>query len=316
MVTSRITAETALKEEDLQEEKLVDRILSMKTEKKAVILVHNYQRPEIYRVADFIGDSLGLSRNAARTESDMIVFCGVNFMAESAAILNPDKKVLTPTKRALCPMAAMITPKTLIEEKEKHPDAAVVCYVNTTAEVKAESDICCTSANAVKVVNSLPNKKILFVPDKNLAYYVGRYTEKKIIPWPGFCRVHENISREEVCKAKKKHPLAVVIAHPECRPEVIDIADYVSSTSGMLQYATQSEAEEIIVCTETGLINRLKREAPDKRYFSVGRTCIQMKMNTLNKTYLSLKEEKYRIEVPEDIRIRAERALNRMLKVK
>ncbi|UCD73613.1 MAG: quinolinate synthase NadA, partial [Candidatus Bathyarchaeota archaeon] len=182
--------------------------------------------------------------------------------------------------------------------------------------VKAESDICCTSANAVKVVNSLPNKEILFVPDKNLAHYVSRYTKKKIIPWPGFCRVHENISQEEVLKAKEKHPFAEVIAHPECRPEVIDIADYVSSTSGMLQYAMESKAEEIIVCTETGMINRLKRENPNKRYFSVGRTCIQMKMNTLKKTYLSLKEEKYRITVPEDIRIRAERALNRMLKVK
>jgi len=302
-------------ETGLREEELVERILSMKAEKNAVILVHNYQRPELYEVADFIGDSLGLSKRAARTESDIIVFCGVNFMAESAAILNPDKQVLTPTKTALCPMAAMITGKSLREAKKRYPDAAVVCYVNTTAEVKAESDICCTSSNAVEVVNSLPNKQILFVPDRNLAEYVSRYTEKEIIPWPGFCNVHKNISREEVLEAKKRHPLAEVIAHPECIPGVIDLADHASSTTGMLQYTRQTDADELIVCTEMGMANRLKREVPEKRYFTVGGPCIPMKKNTLYKTYLSLREEKYRVWVPEDIRIRAERALNRMMEI-
>jgi len=302
-------------ETDLPEKRLIERILSMKNEKNAILLVHNYQRPELYDVADYIGDSLGLSKRAARTDSDIIVFCGVNFMAESAAILNPDKYVLAPTKTALCPMAAMIDGKSLREAKEKHPDAAVVCYVNTTAEVKAESDICCTSSNAVAVVNSLPEKQVLFIPDRNLAHYVSRYTTKEIIPWPGFCVVHENISAEHISAAKRKHPLAKVIAHPECRPEVIDLADYVSSTAGMLEYVRQTEAAEYIVCTEMGMVNRLKREASKKEYFTVCGPCIQMKKNTLYKTYLSLKEEKYSVEVREDIRIQAEKTLERMMKI-
>lgn len=306
---------TEPEETDLQKKGLIDRILSMKTEKNAVLLVHNYQRPELYDIADHIGDSLGLSKKAARTDSDIIVFCGVNFMAESAAILNPDKCVLSPIKTALCPMAAMIDGKSLREAKEKYPDAAVVCYVNTTAEVKAESDICCTSSNAVAAVNSLPEKRILFIPDRNLAHYVGRHTTKEIIPWPGFCVVHENISVEQVSAAKRKHPLAKVIAHPECRPEVIDLADNVSSTAGMLKYITQTDAPEFIVCTEMGMVNRLKRENPKKEYFTVCGPCIQMKKNTLYKTYLSLKEEKYRVEVREDIRARAEKALERMMKI-
>jgi quinolinate synthase len=312
---SYISVEKDVKKEDLREQELVDRILSMKTEKNAVLLVHNYQRPELYDVADYIGDSFGLSKKAARTSSDIIVFCGVNFMAESAAILNPDKCVLTPTKTALCPMAAMIDSKSLIETKEKYPDAAVVCYVNTTAEVKAESDICCTSSNAVSVVNSIPEKRIIFVPDRNLAHYVGRHTDKEIIPWPGFCIVHESISKEQVLEAKRKHPLAKIVAHPECRPEVIDVADYISSTSGMLEYVKQTNADEFIVCTEMGMVNRLKREAPEKRYFTVCGPCIQMKKNTLYKTYVSLREEKHKVEVQEDIRIRAKKALDRMMEI-
>ncbi len=315
MHRSRVSLEKDVEKTDLQEQELVHKILSMKTEKNAVLLVHNYQRPELYDVADYIGDSLGLSKNAARTGADIIVFCGVNFMAESAAILNPEKYVLTPTKTALCPMAAMIDSKSLRETKEKYPDAAVVCYVNTTAEVKAESDICCTSSNAVSVVNSLLEKRIIFIPDRNLAHYVSRQTTKEIIPWPGFCIVHESISEEQVLEAKRKHPLAEIIAHPECRPEVIDLADYVSSTSGMLEYAKQTDADELIVCTEMGMVNRLKRAAPEKRYFTVCGPCIQMKKNTLYKTYVSLKEEKYKVEVREDIRIRAKKALDRMMEI-
>jgi quinolinate synthase len=224
----------------MEEKELVERIKKLKKEKNAVILAHTYQRPEIYKVADFIGDSYGLSKKATETDADIIVFCGVDFMAESAYILNPEKTVLIPTQLANCPMAATVDVDGLRELKAKHPDAAVVSYVNTTAEVKAESDICCTSSNAVKVVNSLKEDEVIFVPDSNLANYVMRHTDKNVIPWNGWCYVHRKFSSEGLSRAKALHLNAKVLVHPECAPEVIDLADEVCSTTGMIDYVRQS----------------------------------------------------------------------------
>ncbi|MEM2989996.1 MAG: quinolinate synthase NadA, partial [Halobacteria archaeon] len=213
------------------------RILELKAQRRAIILAHNYQLPEVQQIADYVGDSLGLSQKAAMHEAEVIVFCGVDFMAESAAILCPNKKVLVPDPKACCPMAAMITPAQLKMERVKHLDAAVVCYVNTSAAVKAESDICCTSANAIKVVNSLPEQKIIFIPDKYLAAYVASKTkEKQIIPWEGYCPTHERITLADLLWAKEEHPDAIVLVHPECKPEVITNADFVYSTGGMVKH--------------------------------------------------------------------------------
>ncbi|MFQ5711042.1 MAG: quinolinate synthase NadA [Candidatus Geothermarchaeales archaeon] len=297
--------------------KLIERINDLKERKNAVILVHNYQRPEIYRVADYIGDSYGLSKKATQTDADLIVFCGVDFMAESAYILNPDKTVLLPTREARCPMAAMARVGNLRKMKERHPDAAVVCYINTTAEIKAESDICCTSSNAVKVVNSLEEDEIIFVPDQNLAMYVARHTTKKIIPWNGWCYVHMRFSAKGLKEAKRLHPDAKVVVHPECTPDVIELADYVSSTSGMIEYAKNDDAKKYIVGTEIGLIERLKLELPEKTFYQAppGATCIQMKKNNLRLVLESLEDERHKIIFPESIRKKAERALDRMLEV-
>src|SRR3989304_3438482 len=229
-----------------------------KLKKNCIILAHNYQIPEIQDVADFVGDSLGLCQEAKRVNKPYILFCGVDFMAESAAVLNPDKTVLMPELSAQCPMSAMITPGALRLEKQKYPDAAVVCYVNTSASVKAESDICCTSANAVKVVNSLDENEIIFVPDRNLALYVASNTEKKIIPWNGYCPTHHLILPGDILLEKEEHPAAEILVHPECRPEVVALADKVLSTSGMLKYASQSDSKEFIIGTEIGLLNRLE----------------------------------------------------------
>ncbi len=301
----------------MEEQALVDAINKLKKQKNAVILVHNYQRPEIYKVADFIGDSYGLSKKATQTKAKIIVFCGVDFMAESAYILNPDKTVLIPTNLAKCPMAAMVTVPELRKLKAEHPDAAVVSYVNTSAEVKAESDICCTSANAVEVVNSLKQDEVIFVPDINLAKYVTRCTEKKIIPWNGWCYVHARFTPEGIIEAKKLHPKAKVVVHPECVPAVIDLADQVCSTTGMIEYVKQSPYREFIIATEIGLIERLKLEAPEKKCFQAppGGTCVQMKKNYLNLVLESLEKEQYKVTVPEDIRVKAKKALDRMLDV-
>lgn len=296
--------------------KLVREILELKKEKNAVILVHNYQLPEIYEVADFIGDSLELSQKAAKTKSEIIVFCGVDFMAESAAILNPDKEVLLPALQAKCPMAAMVDAQGLEELKSKYPEAATVCYINTSAEVKAISDICCTSSNAVKVVNSLSQKQIIFVPDKNLAHYVSLQTNKEIIPWEGYCYVHHRFSAKKVKEAKKEWPETEIIAHPECPPEVIKAADYVCSTSQMIKRASVSEARKFIVLTEMGLLYRLKKEIPEKDFYSLpARVCIQMKKNRLELVRDSLILGRYKITVPEAIRVKAKRALDKMLKL-
>jgi len=301
----------------MEENDLVEAINRLKRKKNAVILVHNYQRPEIYKVADFIGDSYGLSKKATQTKADFIVFCGVDFMAESAYILNPEKTVLIPTNQAKCPMAAMVDVYGLRKLKEHCPNAAVVSYVNTTAEVKAESDICCTSANAVEVINSLKQEEIIFVPDANLARYVARHTDKKIIPWNGWCYVHNNFTSDGLKEAKGLHPDARVVVHPECVPSVIDLADAVCSTTGMVDYVKKSEDKKFIIATEVGIIERLKLEAPEKKCFQAppGGTCVQMKKNNLQLVLEALEKEQYRVTVPEDIRIKAKEALDKMLDV-
>lgn len=296
--------------------KFMREIAHLKKKKDALILVHNYQRDEVQDVADFLGDSLGLSREAEKTSCKMIVFCGVHFMAETAKILSPDKLVLLSRKEAGCPMADMITKEKLEKLKAKYPEAKVVSYVNTTAKIKAESDVCCTSANAVKVVQNINAERIIFIPDRNLASYVSRFTDKEIIPYDGYCYVHNRIRAEEIKKAKEIHPDAVVIVHPECRPEVIDIADEVASTSGMVNFVRKSKARKFIIGTEEGLLYRLKKENPGKQFYTGGAAlmCHNMKLTKLEDVYFSLKEERYKVEVSADIIGRARRALDEMLK--
>lgn len=295
----------------------INRIKQLKKEKNAIILAHNYQRGDVQDIADFVGDSFGLSQKASIHEAEVIVFCGVDFMAESAAILNPEKTVLMPELSAQCPMAAMITPELLRREKEKYPHAAVVCYVNTPASVKAESDVCCTSSNAIKVVNSLVEKEIIFVPDRNLALYVAARTEKEIIPWNGYCPTHHLILPGDILLEKEEHPDAEVLVHPECRPDVIALADKVLSTEGMLRYARLSASKEFIIGTEVGLLHRLGKENPDKKFIPATgfAVCPNMKMNTLQSIIRALEKNEHVIKVPENIRIKAKLALDRMLEV-
>jgi len=295
----------------------LNRIKQLREEKNAIILAHNYQRADVQDIADFVGDSFGLSQKAVTSGAEVIVFCGVDFMAESAAVLNPDKTILMPELNAQCPMSAMITPQTLRLEKQKYPDAAVVCYVNTSAAVKAESDICCTSANAVKVVNSLDENEIIFVPDRNLALYVASNTEKKIIPWNGYCPTHHLILPGDILLEKEEHPAAEILVHPECRPEVVALADKVLSTSGMLKYASQSDSKEFIIGTEIGLLHRLEKENPEKKFIAATRyaVCPNMKMNTLGSIIRALERNEHVIKVPESIRKKAKIALDRMLDV-
>jgi quinolinate synthase len=297
---------------------MMDEILALKKEKRAVILAHNYQVPEVQDVADLIGDSLELSRAAARLDAEVIVFCGVDFMAETAAILSPQKKVVLPEKGAWCPMAHMITPEQLREMRSLYPKAAVVAYVNTTAEVKAESDICCTSANGVQVVNSLEQKQVIFVPDRNLAAYVQRHTDKKIIPWNGYCYVHDHFTPDEVREAKALHPRAEVLVHPECRSEVIDMADHVFSTSGMGRHVRTSPTKEFIIGTEVGMIYRLKKDNPDKEFYPLSEkaVCQNMKKTNLEKVLRALQTLEPRVTVPEEIAAKAKRSIERMLAVK
>ncbi len=294
---------------------IVEEIIKLKKENNAVILVHNYQRPEIQNIADFLGDSLGLSREAAKTDAKIIVFCGVRFMAETAKILSPEKVVLLPRKEAGCPMADMVSTEDLRILKERHPDAKVVSYVNTYADVKAESDICCTSANAVEVIKKVKANKIIFTPDKNLAAYCQSFTHKEIIPWNGYCYVHEKISEKEVRLAKKKFPDALLLVHPECNPSVIDLADEVLSTSGMINFAKKSDKKRFLIGTEEGLIYRLKKENPGKEFYAAGtvKTCQNMKLTALKDVYFAIKEERYQVELPEEIIKRAGKALKAML---
>ena len=294
---------------------IVEQIVLLKEERNAVILVHNYQRSEVQDIGDFLGDSLELSQKAAKTEADVIVFCGVHFMAETAAILNPDRTVLLPDIHSGCPMADMITAARLSERKKEIPDATVVCYINSSAEVKSESDICCTSANAVKVIDSLDSDEILFVPDQYLGHWVSTQTGRAMHLWPGYCPTHVKIRREDIVQKKQEHPRARAVAHPECRPEVVELADAVLSTSGMCRYASETDAKEIIVGTETGLIHRLKKENPGKTFIPMSdrAVCPNMKRITLEKVLWSLREMQPQVTVPEPVRVRAKEAVDRML---
>jgi quinolinate synthase len=322
-------------------ETLRKEISELKKQRNAVIIAHNYQIDEVQDIADFSGDSLELSRKAATLDCDVIVFCGVDFMAESASVLSPEKTVLLPESNATCPMADMIkvdAPRRLWKEfpgyekqpalvyppeftlrdiKARHPGAPVVTYVNTTAEVKAESDICCTSSNVVNVVNSLPEKKIICVPDRNLSMWAQKNTDKEIITWDGFCHVHDRITAKDVIKAKEEHPDALVMAHPECRPEVLELADHVTSTSGMIRYAKESDHGEFIVGTERGLMYRLRKDSPNKVFHPLRKDmiCPNMKKTTLKSVHRALKEMINVIKVPEEVRIPAKRALDRMLEI-
>lgn len=320
---------------------LRDEISRLKSERNAIIIAHNYQREEVQEIADFTGDSLELSRKASTMDADVIVFCGVDFMAESAKILSPQKTVLLPELGASCPMAAMVradSPRTMWDRypgykdqpsliyprefslkdiKERHPGVPVVAYVNTSAETKAEVDVCCTSANVVEVINSLPDKQVISVPDKNLSAWAQKNTDKEIISWDGFCHVHDRITAEDVEAARKEHPDAVFMAHPECRPEVFDLADHVTSTSGMLRYAKGSDRKEFIVGTETGLLYRLKQENPGKVFHPLrtDMVCPNMKKTTLESVRNALRDNINVVEVPEDIRVRAKKSLDRMLEI-
>ena len=296
---------------------LIEKILDLKKRRGAVILAHNYQLGEIQDIADFVGDSLELSQRAAETDADVIVFCGVHFMAETASILCPDKVVLLPDINSGCPMADMITAERLRAKKREHPQAVVVCYVNSPAEVKAESDICCTSANAVEVIESLDAREILFVPDQYLGHYVSARTGKKMILWPGFCPTHVRIKPERIKELKREYPQAKVVVHPECRPEVIALADEVLSTGGMCKYAQRDEVKEMIVGTEVGIIHRLKKENPGKRFIPVSEQaiCPNMKLITMEKVLWSLEEMSPEVKVPEGIRLRAKTAVDNMLKI-
>jgi quinolinate synthase len=295
---------------------LVERILALKKERNAVILSHNYQLGEVQDIADFVGDSLELSRKAAGTRADVIVFCGVRFMAETASILSPDKTVILPDSHAGCPMADMIDAEALQAKRQELGDVTVVCYVNSTAAVKAESDFCCTSANAVNVVQGLPkSSRILFIPDQYLGYYAMSRTGREMDLWPGFCPTHRRICAEDVTRLKQEYPRAEVIVHPECLPEVIDLADQVLSTSGMCRHIAETSADEVIVGTEIGIIHRLRKENPGKRFIPVSEQaiCPRMKLITLEKVLWSLEDMAPVVKVPDDTRVRAKRAVDRML---
>jgi quinolinate synthase len=296
---------------------LRDDIRQLKKQRKAVILAHNYQRGEVQDIADFVGDSLELSQKAAQTDAEVIVFCGVQFMAETASILCPTKTVLLPDIEAGCPMADMITAEELREKKEELPDYTVVCYINSSAEVKAESDVCCTSANGVKVIESLNAKEILFVPDQYLGHYISTKTNKKLILWPGFCPTHLKIQPQDITRRKSEYPQARVIVHPECRPEVIALADEALGTGGMCRFAKQTEAREIIVGTEIGILHRLKKENPSKKFIPASEkaVCPTMKLITLKKIHWSLRETAPEVKVSKEIRLKAKQAVDRMLEI-
>jgi quinolinate synthase len=297
--------------------RLWDEISILKKQLHAVIVSHNYQVPEVQDIADFVGDSLELARSCADVNAGTIVFCGVDFMAETAAILNPTAKVLLAAAAACCPMAEMIDADDLKKWKQEYPKAAVVAYVNTSAEIKALSDICCTSANAVKVVNSLPNDEILFVPDKNLGHYVSTKTIKKIIPYPGFCVTHDRLTAAEVRLSKQNYPGAKVIVHPECRAEVIELADAVLSTSQMLNYVRESPAVTFLVGTEEGILHPMKTQNPEKKFYLISPSliCVNMKKTRLETIIEAMKSQSNRVTVPEETRLRAKQALDRMLAV-
>lgn len=302
----------------MDQEQLKRRIKQLAAEKDALLMAHNYQRDEVQEIAEITGDSLALSMAAAKTDKPVIVFCGVHFMAESAAILAPEKTVLLPRLDAGCPMADMVTPEALRALKAEHPDATVVTYVNSSAAVKAESDICCTSSNAVNVARSLPAKKLLLVPDRNLGRYIAKHVpEKECICWEGYCPTHDRLKVEEVKKAKADHPDALFMAHPECTPEILELADHICSTSGMYEFARQSPAQLFIVGTEDGILWRLKKENPEKQFILPSRSliCPNMKLTSLEDLLHCLETMQPRITVDQQTREKAKQTLDRMLAV-
>ncbi|MFB3918712.1 MAG: quinolinate synthase NadA [Candidatus Velamenicoccus archaeovorus] len=296
---------------------MVQKIDRLRKERNAVILAHNYQLPEVQDIADHCGDSLELSRLAAKSDKKVIVFCGVYFMAETASILCPDKTILIPDPMAGCPMANMIDAEDVRQLKARHPKAIVVGYVNTPADVKAELDICCTSTNAVDIISKLKNEEIIFVPDKYLADYVSKKTNKRLIAWEGYCPTHVKILPEDIIKKVRQHPGAKVMVHPECRPEVVELADEVLSTGRMCAFAKKSSAKEFIVGTEAGMIHRLQKDNPDKKFYpaSENAVCPNMKRTTLEKVLWSLEENKTVVSVSDDIRRRARRAIDKMVEL-
>ena len=321
---------------------LREKILKLKKDLNAIILAHNYQRPEVQDIADITGDSLELSRAAARTDFGVIVFCGVHFMAESASILSPQKTVLLPEIDAGCPMADMVTVEgprttrrdlfkelygitfefpdeyTLRDIKRQNPGVPVVAYVNTSAAVKAESDICCTSSNVVKVVESLKEDTVICIPDRNLSAYAAKRTKKKVIAWDGFCNIHHvQLTMEDVTNARAAHPQALLVVHPECPPEIQDLADHITSTSGMLRFCKESSAREFIIGTEEGLLHRLRKDSPDKEFILLSRkmVCPNMKRTHLSSVLSALEKMQYVIKVPDEVRVKARRALDRMLEI-
>jgi quinolinate synthase len=296
---------------------IADEIRKIAAKRKAVILAHNYQPAEIQELADHAGDSYGLSVIASKVDAEVIVFCGVHFMAESAAILSPEKKVILPEKEAGCPLADMIRPEDVAGLKEKYPGLPVVAYVNTSAGVKAMSDYCCTSSNAVAVLQQLPDDRVIFVPDRNLADWAAKKSGKKVIPWQGFCPVHEDVSLEDVQSVRREHPEAPFIAHPECRPEVVALADHVTSTSGFFSYVASSPATSFIIGTEKGILHRLKKENPGKKFYEprLEMICPSMKLITLESILSSLEKLDNIVTVPSEVADRARKALERMVSI-
>jgi len=296
---------------------IIKKIQDLKSKNNAIILVHNYQLPEVQDIADFLGDSLDLAKKAQNTNAETIIFCGVDFMAESAKILNPNKKVIIPDITAQCPMANMVNIPNLLKLKKENPDADVVAYINTTAEAKTHSDICCTSANGVKVVKSLSSKKIIFIPDQNLGAYIQKQVpDKEMIIWPGFCSTHHKIRKKDILKLKKEHPKAEVLVHPECKPEVIDIADYALSTNGMVNHVKESDVTEFIIGTEKEICYRLKKENPKKEFYPIKYAiCPNMKKITLDKVLKSLETLEPKIKLSDEIMQKAKKPLERMIDV-
>ncbi len=296
---------------------ILEEIRELSRERRAVILAHNYQRREVQQIADYLGDSLGLARQAQAVDSEVIVFCGVHFMAETANILCPDRITLLPDPEAGCPLADTITAEDVRRLRAEHPDAVVVTYVNSSAEVKAESDYCCTSGNAVQVVEAIDAEEIIFAPDRNLGSYVSKVTGRDLIVWDGCCPIHDRITRDQIEVLKRQHPGAPFIAHPECREQVLELADEVSSTSGIYEFARRSPAREIIVGSEAGMLYRLEKENPGKAFFfpSTDTLCPNMKLITLEKVARSLRSLEPRVVVPEDIRNRARLAVERMVSI-
>lgn len=298
--------------------KMINETNRMKQEKNAVIVAHNYQLDDVQDLADVVGDSLRLSQYCASTNADIVVFCGVHFMAESAKLLSPEKTVLLPEIHAGCPMADMVTAQALREEKKKYPNAAVVCYINSSAEVKAECDICCTSSNALRVVRSLPNNEILFVPDQNLGSYVAKQIpEKTFHLWQGYCNTHHRVSINDVEKARAIHPDALLLVHPECRPQVVEMADFIGSTAQIIEYAKNCPYQKFLIGTEMGIMHKLKKDSPDKSFYllSTGLICPNMKKTSVESVYLSLKEMRYEITLDKSTAEGAERALKAMMAV-